>query len=332
MAEANRTLSEQEVEALLQSAEQGSKENQRASIEHTGPVSEFRFGDDELNLLGDFHALQVINEKFARLVRVIFQPMLHIQPRINCDPPTVQSYSEYCETIERFMSLSTTRVDELRGSIMLVMPPDLISMATDTYYGGAIKKPTKITTEFTGTERRILKILTEDMKKTLVSAWQDLIKLSFSDTAFEENPQFASFVDGQESVVVCRFEIFLPDVDPLNLDILYPIQTLKPIASKLRSQVQTDVGESDMSWTEKLHAVVSEVPIVVAASLLEKKIPIAKLTELMEGESMVVSLPEDVKLKVSDRAYFVGDIGEVDGNRAVNITKKLIVPSEVSEV
>ena len=133
-------------------------------------------------------------------------------------------------------------------------------------------------------------------------------------------------------MVVCRFEIFLPDVDPLNLDILYPIQTLKPIASKLRSQVQTDVGESDMSWTEKLHAVVSEVPIVVAASLLEKKIPIAKLTELMEGESMVVSLPEDVKLKVSDRAYFVGDIGEVDGNRAVNITKKLIVPSEVSEV
>jgi len=323
LVESARNLSEDEVEALLQGAETDSHINSRASVEHTGPVSEFRFGDDDLSLLGDFHALRVINEKFARLVRVIFQPMLHIQPRINCALPIVKPYGEYCDTISRFMSLSTSRVEELRGSIMVVMPPDLISMATDTYYGGAIKKPTKLSNEFTGTERRILEILTEDIKKTLVKAWQDLTSTTFADTSYEENPQFASFVDGQESVVVCRFEISLPDVDPLNLDILYPIQTLKPIAPKLRSQVQADVGESDLSWTERLQAAVSEIPITVSAVLVESKLQISKLTGLLEGETMIIAPPEDLKLKISNRTYFRGDMGEVDGCRAASVSEKI---------
>ena len=72
MVDSARSLSEDEVEALLQSAEKDTHANNRASIEHVGPVSEFRFGDDDLSLLGDFHALRIINEKFARLVRVIF--------------------------------------------------------------------------------------------------------------------------------------------------------------------------------------------------------------------------------------------------------------------
>ncbi len=331
MVESARSLSEDEVEALLQGAEKDTSANNRASIEHIGPVSEFRFGDDDLSLLGDFHALRIINEKFSRLVRVIFQPMLHIQPRINCAVPTVKTYGDYCQTIGRFMSLSTTRVEELRGAIMIVMPPDLISMATDTYYGGALKRPTKLATEFTGTERRILEILTEDIKKTLVRAWQELTPTTFSDTAYEENPQFASFVDGQESVVVCRFEISLPDLDPLNLDVLYPIQTLKPIASKLRSQVQTDVGESDLSWTEKLQAAVSEIPITMSAVLVESKIQISKLTDLLEGGTMVIAPPDDLRLKISNRTYFRGDMGEVDGCRAVSVTEKLIVQPKRSD-
>ena len=331
MVDSARSLSEDEVEALLQSAEKDTHANNRASIEHVGPVSEFRFGDDDLSLLGDFHALRIINEKFARLVRVIFQPLLHIQPRINCATPAVKSYGDYCDTISKFMSLSTSRVEELRGSIMVVMPPELISMATDTYYGGALKQPQKISTEFTGTERRILEILTEDIKETLAKAWQDLTPTTFSETSFEENPQFASFVDGQESIVVCRFEVSLPDIDPLNIDVLYPIQTLKPVASKLRSQVQTAVGESDLTWTEKLQAAVSEIPINMSAVLVESKIQISKLTELLEGGTMTVAPPDNLKIKISNRTYFNGDMGEIDGCRAVSITEKVVVKTKKQE-
>ena len=46
------------------------------------------------------------------------------------------------------------------------------------------------------------------------------------------------------------FVVQLPGVDAANFDILYPLQTLKPIASLLRSRVQSDIIEDDTSHGE----------------------------------------------------------------------------------
>ena len=48
-----------------------------------------------LELLGDYYALRLINERFARLVRSIFLPMIRMQPKINPFPPEVKTYDEY---------------------------------------------------------------------------------------------------------------------------------------------------------------------------------------------------------------------------------------------
>ena len=44
----------------------------------------------------------------------------------------------------------------------------------------------------------------------------------------------------------------LPKIDSLSFDIVYPLQTLKPVSSLLRSRVQADVVESSLSWRDKL--------------------------------------------------------------------------------
>ena len=69
--------------------------------------------------------------------------------------------------------------------------------------------------------------------------------INISHQGREVNPQFASFVDGTELVIICSFLIQLPDSEAVNLDVVYPLQTLKPIASQLRSRVQSDGGDDD---------------------------------------------------------------------------------------
>ena len=53
----------------------------------------------------------------------------------------------------------------------------------------------------------------------------------------------------------------LPKVDSMSFDIVYPLQTLKPVSSLLRSRVQSDVVESNLSWRDKLEKAVLEVPL-----------------------------------------------------------------------
>ena len=64
-----------------------------------------------------------------------------------------------------------------------------------------------------------------------------------------------------------RILVQLPGVDAANFDVLYPLQTLKPIASLLRSRVQSDIIEDDVSWKDKLENAILEIPLDLKATL-----------------------------------------------------------------
>ena len=49
----------------------------------------------------------------------------------------------------------------------------------------------------------------------------------------------------------------------MSFDIVYPLQTLKPVSSLLRSRVQSDVVESNLTWKDKLEKAVLEIPLAV---------------------------------------------------------------------
>ena len=76
----------------------------------------------------------------------------------------------------------------------------------------------------------------------------------------EENIQLVSFVDGVDTVIVCSFMVQMPQQDPVSFDIVYPLQTLKPISSQLRSRVQNEFAHDDRTWKERLqNAVLSSL-------------------------------------------------------------------------
>ena len=95
-----------------------------ADVSHSADVRTFQFGQDDLSLMGDYYALRLINERFARLARSVFLPMLRVQPRITPFPPEVKSFDEYCESIDSFMNLNISRMEELRGPMLLTVGPN----------------------------------------------------------------------------------------------------------------------------------------------------------------------------------------------------------------
>ena len=322
MSNTSRKLSSDEVSALMAGLQSGDI-NTNSGINTDIEVTDFTFGSDNLELLGDYYALRLINERFARLVRSIFLPMIRIQPKINPFPPEVKTYDEYSAGLNSFMSLTTSRIDELRGSMLLVLEPSFISVLTNCYYGGKLANFPSVKAEFTATEERIIEIVSDGICQCLQNAWKDLMPITIKHQAREVNPQFATLVESTDSVIICSFVVQLPNIDSASFDVIYPLQTLKPIASLLRSRVQSDVIDDDVSWRERMEKSVLNVPLPVSAILSEPSLSLSKLVRLQKGD--IVNLPpiDGVDFFVDDKLLFKAEIGETNGQVAVSIKNRL---------
>jgi flagellar motor switch protein FliM len=317
----SRKLTSEEVDALMDGL-QGSDYEVQADVADSSEVRSFQFGEDDLSLMGDYYALRLINERFARHARSVFLPMLRLQPRISPFPPEVKTFDEYCEGIENFMNLNISRMEELRGPMLLTLGPKFISTLTASFYGGSIHQPDQKRTEFTSTEERVIELVYEGLSECLSAAWTDLMPVALTYQGREVNPQFASFVDGGELVIICAFLIQLPNGDSVNMDVVYPLQTLKPIASQLRSRMQSDTTD-DVSWRERMEYAILNIPLNVTAFLGEPVMSMGQLIRLQSGDVVPIQVNEGIELRVENNPIFLADIGEVSGQAAISLTKRI---------
>ncbi len=324
MAEPSRKLSSEEVNALMEGLKSGDL-SASTTIKDGKEVEykTFQFGSDDLSLLGDYYALRLINERFARTVRSVFLPLLRVQPRISSFPPEVKSYEEYSSGLDAFMSMTNSRIDELRGSMLTVLPPNFVNLCTSSRYGGKLEVSETSRTEFTSTEEKIIEVINEGIGKVLEQSWKDLTPITIKFHSREQNPQFAAFVESTDLIIVCSFVMQLPKVDSMSFDIVYPLQTLKPVSSLLRSRVQSDVVESNLSWRDKLEKAVLEVPLKVQSNLSEPIVSMSKLLRIKEGDTLNINVDDTVDFYVSNQKYFKAEMGEVKGNASVKLTKRL---------
>ena len=317
----SRKLTSEEVDALMDGLQASDYEAQ-ADVAASSDVRAFQFGEDDLSLMGDYYALRLINERFARHARGVFLPMLRLQPRISPFPPEVKTFDEYCEGIDNFMNLNISRMEELRGPMLLTLGPKFISTLTASFYGGSIYQPDQKRTEFTSTEERVIELVHEGLSECLSIAWTDLMPISLLHQGREVNPQFASFVDGSELVIICAFLIQLPNGDSVNMDVVYPLQTLKPIATQLRSRMQSDTND-DVSWRERIEHAILNIPLNVTAFLGQPVMSMGQLIRLQTGDVVPIQVNDGIELRVEDNPIFLADIGEVSGQAAVSLTKRI---------
>ncbi|MDC3298658.1 flagellar motor switch protein FliM [bacterium] len=318
----SRKLSSEEVDALMDGLKSSTHEV-NADVSGSSDVRAFQFGQDDLSLMGDYYALRLINERFARVARGIFLPMLRVQPRISPFPPEVKTFDEYCDSIDSFMNLNISRMEELRGPMLMTLRPKFISTLTASYYGGSIIQPDQKRNEFTSTEERVIEIIHTGLSNSLAEAWSDLMPITLAAPSREVNPQFASFVDGSELVIICSFLIQLPNAEAVNLEVVYPLQTLKPIASQLRSRVQSDSGDDDVTWREKMERAILNIPLNITALLGEPVMSMGQLIRLKTGDVVPIQINEGIEVRVEDNPIFLAEIGEVSGQVAVSLSRRI---------
>jgi len=315
----NRKLSNEEVSALIEGLNTGAIPAGSGKLPDVA-YKPYQLGNEDASLLGDLHSLRIINERFGRQVRNVLLPMLRFVPRVTTLAPESKRFDEHMRTVDAFTSQTLARADSLKSPILIRVPPRLISILVNTFFGGKGDCNVTRQTEFTPTEERILQVILEGILRTLEEAWREIYPVNFEYMSSETNPAFTSFVEGQEMVIVNSFVVQLPFSKPATIDIVYPRQGLKQIATILRSKIQHTTDGRDQQWAQRMYDAMMQVPLTFVPRIAEPGITLRELMHIHEG--MVVEIPafEQVQIYVEGEPLFDATIGERDGKIAVRIT------------
>lgn len=313
-------LSQEEIDALMSGVQGGDVETESDEGEdESGDLRSYDFTREDRIVRGRLPTLEMINERFARYLRISLFNMLRKSAEISVGGVDMLKFSEYVHTLFVPTSLNMVRVDPLKGTALFIIDPKLVFVVVDNFFGGDGRFYTKIEgREFTPAEQRIIQKLLDEAFADLKEAWSPVMDLEFEFVESEVNPQFANIVSPSEVVVVSTFTIELEGGSG-DFHVTMPYSMIEPIKDLLDTGVQSDRVEKDERWTQALKEEVKDADVELSVLLGETQITIQQLLELQEGDVLPIDLPDEVTVFADEMPVLRGRFGTSEGHNAVQV-------------
>jgi flagellar motor switch protein FliM len=317
-------LSQDEVDALLKgvTGEEDAPEEQ----EDVGGVREYNLAKQERIVRGRMPTLEIINERFARLLRIGLFNFMRRSPEIDVGPVKVQKYSEFVRNLVVPTNLNLVAMKPLRGNALFVFDPSLVFAVVDNLFGGDGRFHTRVEgRDFTPTEQRIIQRMLQVVFENYEKSWAGVYPLKFEYLRSEMHTQFANIATPTEIVIVIEYAIELGSAGG-SLHICIPYSAIEPIRDLLYSSMQGDSAEPDRRWSRMLTKQVQLADVDLTVDFATKDIRIGDLVQLKVGDVIALDIPPTVQAKVDGVPIFECRYGVHRNQYSIKVEKVLAIP------
>lgn len=316
-------LTQDEIDALLHGVTSGDVETESDEPLKEGEATEYDFNSQDRIVRGRLPTLEMINERFARYLRISLFNMLRKTSEISVGGVQMLKFAEYVHSLFVPASLNLIKIKPLRGTALIVFDPKMVFSLVDNFFGGEGRFHAKVEgREFTPTEQRIIQILLDLAFKDLKEAWHPVMGVDFEFLNMEVNPHFANIVSPSEVVVVTTMHVEL-DGGGGDVHITMPYSMVEPIRDLLDAGVQSDLADNDERWTVSLKEELMQAELELKSTLTETEITLGQLRDLKNGDIIPIELPESVSCVIEEIPVFRGIFGVSNGQNAIKITDKI---------
>jgi flagellar motor switch protein FliM len=322
-------LSQDEIDALLHGVDDVEEEEVEESSASDESALEYDFSSQDRIVRGRMPTLEIVNERFARHMRVSLFNMMRRSAEVSINGIQMIKFGEYIHTLFVPTSLNMVRFRPLKGTGLITMEARLVFILVDNFFGGDGRFHAKIEgREFTPTERRIIQMLLKIIFEDYKEAWAPVMDVSFEYLDSEVNPAMANIVSPTEVVVISSFHIEL-DGGGGDFHVSLPYSMLEPIRELLDAGVQSDKEDTDMRWSKALRDEIMDVKVALSTHLLDLDLPLSQVMELESGDIIPIEMPEHVTLFVEDLPTFRTKMGRSRDNLALQVVEKIERPTSV---
>lgn len=225
----NEHLSQDEIDTLLSGVDSSDVETEIDPLSDEGDINLYDLGDHSRIIRSHMPALDMVNKRLARYMRISLFNMLRRSVEITVLGVKTIKFSEYIQGLFMPTSLNMVTITPLHGNSLFVIDPKLVFATAETFFGGnGCYQDRTEGRNFTPTENRVIQILLDLVFKDLVKAWEPVADLNFKYVNSEIDPQFANIVSPTEVVVISTFEIEL-DGGGGGFHVVMPYSMLEPL-------------------------------------------------------------------------------------------------------
>lgn len=318
---AEQFLSQDEVDALLEGVTGESQKLEQP--EQTEGIRPYNLGSQERIVRGRMPTMEIINERFARNLRIGLFNFMRRSPEVSVGPVRVIKYSAFLRDIAVPTNINIVSLAPLRGSGLLIFDPTLVFTVIDSLFGGNGKLRFRIEgRDFSPTEQRIIQRLVQVATAEYAKAWGSLFKFEFQHQRSEMHTQFANIASPSEIVVTTTFNIEIGDSGG-EIHFCFPYASLEPIRDVLYSSLQADGQEPDRRWVRQLTQQVQSAEVELCGELANTQMRLADLIRLQPGDFVPLPLRDIIPVKVDGVPVMECSFGTVNGHIAVRIERLL---------
>ncbi|MBN8474861.1 flagellar motor switch protein FliM [Sulfuritalea sp.] len=315
-------LSQEEVDALLKGVA-GEPDEVAAEAGDVGGVRPYDLGRQERIVRGRMPTMELINERFARYLRIGLFNYMHKGVEVSVAPIKVQKYSEFIRNLVVPTNLNLIQAKPLRGTGLIVMDPNLVFLVVDNMFGGDGRFHTRVEgRDFTPTEQRIIQNLLEVVFEEYQKAWQPVYPLSFEYVRSEMNTQFANIATPSEVVISITFNLEFAG-NTSELHICLPYSMIEPIRDMLHSSMHSEQTGTDSRWTGMLTRQLQTAEVELVATLGTTTLTFGQIVAMKVGDVIPLTIEATMRAAVDGVPVVESRYGVHNGQYALKIERFL---------
>jgi flagellar motor switch protein FliM len=288
-----------------------------------GGVRNYDLASQERIVRGRMPTMEIINERFARNLRIGLFNFIRKSPEVSIGGIKVQKYSAFLREIVVPTNFNIVSVRPLRGSALIVCDPNVVFSVIDALFGGAGKFHARIEgRDFSPTEQRVITRLVDVIIAEYRKAWTGIYPLELEYQRSEMQPQFANIATPGEIVVTTSFTLEIGDTSG-SVHFCIPYSTLEPIRDVLYSTVQGDSNEPDRRWVNLLKQQIQSAEVELVAELATAPATVEQLLSFKPGDFVELDLNPVIRALVDGVPVCDCHYGTSNGHYAIKIDQML---------
>jgi flagellar motor switch protein FliM len=322
----SETLSQTEIDALLNDAKSGEKDSpsskeelESKKIRHYDFSKPNIFGRDQLKMLN------MIHDDYGNSISGFLTRYLHTPFLVDLVNLEVLTYKDFINSLSTPSVLSIIDLKPLKGSMVLDLPPAISTVIIDSVLGG-LSDPSDQINEFTEIELSILRGIVEQLTEAIKESWGNITTIQPSLERMETNPQMIQIASPVDTVILATYKSSVNEVDDF-MKICIPHQVIEPIADNLSTKKWPDQGNENTTLENDKDAIKNKIMSMkteVRVELGKNTITLGELTNLQAGD--VISLGKNIN---SNLELYIGDSIKFRGKPGIQNSKYSIEISEI---
>jgi flagellar motor switch protein FliM len=314
-------LSQEEVDDLLKGV--GGDTDDVKEEQDESSIRPYNLATQERIVRGRMPTLELIHERFARLLRIGLFNFVRRSAEISVGPARTLKYSEFIRNLVVPTNINLVQIKPLRGTALFIIDPNLVFLIVDNLFGGNGQFHTRVEgREFTPTEQRIIQRLLEIIFEDLEKSWAQLVEVKFEYVRSEVNTQFANIATPNEVVVVTTFNIEFGSAGG-EFHICMPYAQIEPLRDMLCSSMSGNQMEADKRWVQMLSKQVQIAEVEMVVNLGQAQLTFEQLLAMQVGDVIALNIPQPMIAAIDHVPVMECKCGILNGQYALKVEKLL---------